>query len=65
MINTNYNVEFIFGFRFENSITTINPRSQYLGKERKMFGETTYLKTKSFKTVYKSMQRINMIKIYY
>ena len=35
------------------SYKTINPRSQFLGQERKIFCVTTYLDTKSFITVSK------------
>ena len=34
-------------------MTTINPRSQCLGQERKIFCLTTYLETKSYKTLKK------------
>ena len=42
---------FLFQIRKYNTITTINPRSECLRQERKILCVTTYLETKSFKTV--------------
>ena len=50
--STNNNVVFFFvsDLKIVHTITTINPQSQCLGQERKIFCLTTYLETKLFKT---------------
>ena len=43
------------------ALEIINPRSQ----ERKIFGVTSYLETKSSKTILKEMQPLDTMMIYY
>ena len=48
---------FLFQIWKKYSVTTINPRSQCLRQERKIFCVTTYLETKSYKTVQAKFRR--------
>ena len=59
----NNNVVFFFRFRFENSIWQQLLILDYnaLGKRGKIFCVTAYLETKSFKTVSKEIQSINIM----